>query len=485
MTKRTLIKPAVAGVLGLLVAACDDTATLVTTTVSGAGGTADSATAAIRVIHASPDAPAVDVLLNGETAISGLDYATSSGFTTLDAGRYDIAVDGILPTGTANVINVEGLELEAGSQTTVMAVGKVAEIAPLIVTDSAATPTAEHVTLTVTHAAPEVPAVEIYLLAPDAVIDLHQPGIDLHYQQTLDLGAIAAEDVRIVAALDGTVAYDSGSIDLAPFAGQSLSVFAIASDTAAEQAASPVTLLVGTGEQTVELRDAATQSAARVAHLSPDARAVAHGPVEVFATATATGVSSELIDAFYYTDVVPAADSYVSVPAMQYRFDVAPDSDTVGDSIYTSPDISLATGSDYSVIAVGRISNTDPDNAFRLLAIEDNNRRIATQASLRVVHGAPSAGDVEVFVSPAGNVNAHALDTISPVLSEFAFADTSDALAIAPGHYDIRVVAGGAIAINAENIELTAGSVTTAIARGPIEGVHVAPQDVGLLVLSN
>ncbi|MEM9604135.1 MAG: DUF4397 domain-containing protein [Pseudomonadota bacterium] len=485
------IKPLYAAVAScaLLLAACDDSATVGTTNnaaVTGSSGSsADIGTnASIRVVHASPDAPAVNVALNGATAIEALDYGESSGFATVPAGAYDVAVDGILPAGTATVISVDGLTLPAGSKTTVVAVGDVAEIAPLVVPNSASTPAASEITLTVTHAAPAAPTVQLYLLAPNAPLDLNAPGAEVAFQQTLDLGALPAGEVRIIAAAGGAVAFDSGTVDLAPFAGNALSVFAIESDSFAEQTGSPIKLLVGTGSATVTLRNTMSPAAARVVHVSPDARVAAHGPVEVWATPLPDSHPIELIDAFSYTDVVPSVDSYVTVPAGGYRFDVAPDTDTIGDSVFTSGDLDLAAGSDYSVLAVGRVTNTDPANAFRLIAFEDENRPVATQASLRVVHGAPAAGTVDVYVSAAGEVNAHALDTIDPVLSGFAFGDVTDALALTPGSYDVRVVAGGAVAINAEGVQLAAGSVSTAIARGPIEGVHVAPQDFGLILLS-
>ena len=56
---------------------------------------------------------------------------------------------------------------------------------------------------------------------------------------------------------------------------------------------------------------------------------------------------------------------------------------------------------------------------------------------------------------------------------------------MAPDNYDIRVVAGGTVAINVENFNAAAGSVTTIIARGPSEPA-VAPNDTfGVIVLTN
>jgi len=58
----------------------------------------------VQVLHASPDAPAVNVLVDGAVALSDVDYKTGSGHVTLPAGLHTVQVDGILPGGNAAVI---------------------------------------------------------------------------------------------------------------------------------------------------------------------------------------------------------------------------------------------------------------------------------------------------------------------------------------------------------------------------------------------
>jgi hypothetical protein len=48
--------------------------------------------AIVNVVHGSPDAPAVDIYLNGVRAVSGLGYRKSTGNVTLDAGKIDVAL---------------------------------------------------------------------------------------------------------------------------------------------------------------------------------------------------------------------------------------------------------------------------------------------------------------------------------------------------------------------------------------------------------
>jgi len=231
--------------------------------------------------------------------------------------------------------------------------------------------------------------------------------------------------------------------------------------------------------------DNSTASGARVVHASPDANGVA-GPVEVWASSTALPVSpTELIDAFSYLDVVPAVNSFVVVPSGDYVFDVAPDTDSIGDSVFTSASVPLAPGGEYTVVAAGRVASTP---AFGLLLTADNLRSVVTQASVKVIHAAPAAGIVQVYVTPAGDFSVAEVEggmAGDPLLPSFAFGDITGDVAVVPGNYDIRVVAGGTVAINVENFPLTAGSVSSIIARGPSEPPVAPNTTFGVVVLTN
>ena len=124
--------------------------------------------------------------------------------------------------------------------------------------------------------------------------------------------------------------------------------------------------------------------------------------------------------------------------------------------------------------------------AFGLLATQDNNRSVVTQASVKVVHGAPMAGSVDVFVTAAGEFTTADVENGNagaPLLDDFTFGEITDYVNVAPGNYDIRVIAGGSTAINVENFNLAAGSVSTVIARQPIDSG--TPSDFNVVVLTN
>ena len=93
--------------------------------------------ARVRVVHASPDAPAVDVYADGAKVLTNVAFKGSSDYLSVPAGPHNFKVfaTGANPaTGTA-VINADAT-LEAGKDYTVVAIGKLAEIKPLVLVDN-------------------------------------------------------------------------------------------------------------------------------------------------------------------------------------------------------------------------------------------------------------------------------------------------------------------------------------------------------------
>lgn len=115
----------------------------------------------VRVMHASPDAPAVDVCVNGSAAFKDLAFPNATAYANLPAGSYDVAVYGAGSNcnGTA-VIDAKGLALDAKPYT-VLAIGKLADIQPLVLADNLAKPEAGKAHVRFVHASPDTPAVDI------------------------------------------------------------------------------------------------------------------------------------------------------------------------------------------------------------------------------------------------------------------------------------------------------------------------------------
>lgn len=124
-------------------------------TVSAADGDAR-----IRVVHASPDAPAVDIWVNGAVAISDLAFKEATDYVPLAPGEYRIQVT---PAGgaAADAVIDATVTLEASTDYTVAAIGEVANIEPLVMVDNNSAPAAGKAHIRVVHASPDAPAVDV------------------------------------------------------------------------------------------------------------------------------------------------------------------------------------------------------------------------------------------------------------------------------------------------------------------------------------
>jgi hypothetical protein len=119
---------------------------------------ADGHQARVRVVHASPDAPAVDVLVNDGVAFSNAPFKGITGYAALDTGTYNVKV---VPTGATTPVVIEAdLDLEAKDYT-VVAVGLLENIEPLVLVDNNSAPAAGKAHVRFVHASPDAPAVDI------------------------------------------------------------------------------------------------------------------------------------------------------------------------------------------------------------------------------------------------------------------------------------------------------------------------------------
>jgi len=114
--------------------------------------------ARVRVVHASPDAPAVDVLVNDGVAFSNAPFKGITAYAALNPATYNVKV---VPTGASEPVVIGAdLTLEARDYT-VVAVGQLASIEPLVLVDNNSTPAAGKAHVRFVHASPDAPAVDI------------------------------------------------------------------------------------------------------------------------------------------------------------------------------------------------------------------------------------------------------------------------------------------------------------------------------------
>ncbi|MCU4925420.1 DUF4397 domain-containing protein [Halobacteria archaeon AArc-dxtr1] len=112
------------------------------------------AIAAVRVAHLSPDAPAVDIYVDGDQVLEGVDYEEITPYLEIPPGSYQVT---ITAAGDPETVAFDDEVYFGEAFHTVAAVGELAEetFMPLVLTDAGSA------LIRLGHASPDAPAVDV------------------------------------------------------------------------------------------------------------------------------------------------------------------------------------------------------------------------------------------------------------------------------------------------------------------------------------
>jgi hypothetical protein len=420
-------------------------------------------TARLRVVHAAPDAPAVDLYLAGVATpvVRGLAYGAASGYLEVAPGAVAVEVRPAgAPASSAPVHVTPSLTLAPDARVTAIAAGLLGSTDPgdrfrvLALAEEFGAPAGGNARVRVVHAGADAPAVavdvgndgspEVAELARFA--DTGAGGIDLP-ARSLAIGLWAGSPLARVTAFT-TPALPAGG-----------ELFVIATGRVAAHPAAAdgfVLLAVGPGGVIGGIRQDPTIHAL---HASPDAPAV-----DIFAG------DAELVD-----DLRPGALSgALQVPPGTYTLDffahAAGAGRPAGSPAASASTPELAAGQRYLAIATGFLGD---EPGFQLLAFADELQDGGAGARLRVVHASPDTPAVDV-----GTMSGAAL---SPVWSDLGFREASEAAgtAVPAGELDVGVgLAGTGEAAFTFGVTAGAGTRAFVIAAGSL-----AAETVRLIVV--
>ncbi|WP_110457618.1 DUF4397 domain-containing protein [Shewanella algidipiscicola] len=391
----------------------------------------------VRVIHAGVDAPKVNVNANGAALLTDVDYAVSSGFTTVPVDTYAIGVDAQLADGSVLEVLTAELDAMAEMQYTAVAVGKVAEdtLQLKLIANAVSDIATDYARVQVLHGASDVGLVDIYVTAPGVDITSQAPTLSANFLDVSDQLEILASDyqIRITASGQKTPVFDSGTVPLQ--AGNDYLISAIPNAATGD---SPVALLVALDDAQLVLQDTMTGSDVRAIHAVADAPAV-----DIFLD----GAAIPAVDMLSFSELT----DYLNVPEGDHTITVAADADNSLVVIDAAP-VTLAQGASYSVLAVGSLSDSD----IAPLVVMEDRRRVATEAKLNIIHASYSAGNVDIYLTPSSDITA-----ATPALSNVPFKATSGSLSVPAGDYVVTVTGTGSktAAIGPLNVTLAAGNL--------------------------
>lgn len=320
----------------------------------------------LRFAHLSPDAPNVDIAIDGISIATNVPFETFSRYVPVATGNRRIQ---IFPTGTQNPVIDTTVNVANNQFQTVAAVGQVANIAGRVYPDTVSNST-NNVLLRTVHAAPDAPAVDLTLADGTVLVS------NLSFPNATDYASLApgTYDLQIRVAGTSQVVRDFPDVTLS--SGSVLSAFAVGllSDQSLD-------VLVTVDEATngsVVLDLAESVSQFRLGHLSTDA-----GPVDVVVDGrtVASNVTFPTVSAYFTT---PTRDDVV------VRILAA---GTQTQLLTTTAD--LAPNQAVTVAATGSLA----DSNIGLTVYVDDRQGQAGTSQIRAVHASPDAPAVDVLVN--------------------------------------------------------------------------------------
>ena len=196
---------------------------ILTLSVAGVATAAD--TAMVRVLHASPDAPAVDVYVDDTivAALTNVPFGTISGYLEIPAGDHNVKV---YATGTTtNPVIDADVTVATGAKYTIAATGAVASITAQVLQDQPS-PDCDTASVRVVHFSADAPAVDVATAGADPADAVEK---NLEYPDATDYISLPAGSYDLEVRLAGTTTVALALPDVAVEACNAYSVFAVGS----------------------------------------------------------------------------------------------------------------------------------------------------------------------------------------------------------------------------------------------------------------
>ena len=157
------------------------------------------ASSLVRVFHASPQAPEVDVYVDGNLAFSDIEFKEFTKYVYLDEGNHNVEVY-LAGTKESPVIS-QIVDVPDGEMITVAAIGNLDELSLLAIPDDVSKEVSDsYSTFRVIHLSPDAPAVDI-LEGEETLFE------DIEFGEGTDYVEVepGKYNVKIALSSDGTV----------------------------------------------------------------------------------------------------------------------------------------------------------------------------------------------------------------------------------------------------------------------------------------
>lgn len=161
--------------------------------------------ATLRMVHASPDAPNVDVIVGTLQVLTDVPFFTASAYVDIAAGEQNVRIEAV---GTDTPLIDATLPLDDGDAATVLIVDSLASIEPMFLDDDLSAPPAGQFKVRAVHASPATGTIDLYVFPAASPLPGAPSVADVEYKTASAYVTVPVGQYRLVV----TPANDPGTL---------------------------------------------------------------------------------------------------------------------------------------------------------------------------------------------------------------------------------------------------------------------------------
>ena len=324
----------------------------------------------IRVVHASPDAPAVNVLVDGQPLAEGVSFGSASEYAALPPGDHQVQV---VPADGGSPLIEQTVTLDGWTSNILAVVGQLANIQLQANVVDITETEAGQARLRVVNAIPDAPGISVGVVGAEQAM---AEGVQFPNASDYQATSPGTYDLEVRNADSGETLLTAPGIQVD--GGQVYDLFAIGQIANGNVQLLPLVTPVATPcSQTLGIGEE-SNSCLRVIHASPDA-----GPVDVYIGESPIAEGLEF----------GAASAFTAAPDGEQQLRVVPAGAPVDQAVLDMTQ-GLTSGSAAEIIVNGLANDLQATIAgVDLRALPQN------QARVRVVHASPDLEGIDIAVA--------------------------------------------------------------------------------------
>ncbi len=187
----------------------------------GCGGGSDSSTPSadesnLRIVHASPDAPSLDVFFGTDLRLAGLSFREASNPIAVEPGNISLSFNS---AGTNTTLTQAVIQVGTTQSFTAALINFLNEIETVVIADDLIAPGENLIKFRLAHLSPSAPAFDVYIneSGTESDLDFLRPVLEnISFRSVSDFLQVERGEYRIRLTVAGTtvVAIDSDNLNL-------------------------------------------------------------------------------------------------------------------------------------------------------------------------------------------------------------------------------------------------------------------------------